>query len=559
MANKNISVGVKINGDAKNFKSAAEEAQKASDKLKQSLDKTSKQGSSGFKGLSATINTMKVAAVAAYAAIAAAAIKMGKDMIRLAANAEGVKTAFDRLNRPTLLKELQEATRGTVDNVTLMQKAVQAENFKIPLSELATYFKFATNRAIQTGESVDYLVDSIITGIGRKSSMVLDNLGISLVELQEEMKKTGDFAKAASNIIKKGLGEMGDVVDTTAIKVERLKTSWQNFKTSLGSKIIESDFGQGLIKIIEDLDKSLNKENRPYKGASMETLSNVFNTKQDRFNELDSLPELTPKLQKEYDLLHSEMNSIVQEMEFLVKEQESKVKSVEDELAALDAQIAETLKERNKLLEDIAKKQAEITEKETKAWIALQNEEFSYWERQMEAAKEWDAWLDNRNKELQDSIFGENYWENQAQAAADWEEWINKVKIDVDKLSNAGLSLADTFEDAFRSMTDGWDSFSEATKEAITRLLTKLVALITAYIILNALTGGAFGAAQSMGSFILKGFGLEDLKGINPGNVTGKSAGIGSSGANITLSSDIKGRDIFLSNNRYSETLIKNT
>lgn len=181
-----------------------------------------------------------VAGAMAAAFSVTALIAFGKELVSLASKAEGVKIAFERLNKPTLLDDLRKATRGTVTDLNLMQKAVQAKNFKIPLDQLATYFEFATKRAIQTGESVDYLVDSIITGIGRKSVLVMDNLGISAVELQEETKKTGDFATAAGTIIQRELKSMGDVADTAATRMAALNASTENFKTNLGKAITNS-------------------------------------------------------------------------------------------------------------------------------------------------------------------------------------------------------------------------------------------------------------------------------------------------------------------------------
>lgn len=170
----------------------------------------------------------------------AAIINFGKEIIGLASKVEGVETAFNRIASPDLLSDLRDATRGTVTDLELMQKAVQAKNFKIPLTNLATYFEFATKRAIQTGESVDSLVNSIITGIGRKSAPVMDNLGISSAELQEEIKKTGDFAIASGNIIRRELNSMGEVTDTTATKMVSFNTQMTNLKTNLGKVVTES-------------------------------------------------------------------------------------------------------------------------------------------------------------------------------------------------------------------------------------------------------------------------------------------------------------------------------
>ena len=168
-------------------------------------------------------------------------LRFGAEILNIAARAEGIERAFKKLDDPNLLNDLKRATRGTVDDLTLMQKAVQAKNFKIPLEQLSTYFKFATNRSIETGESVDYLVNSIITGIGRKSVLVMDNLGISAAELQDEVKRVGDFGAAAGIIIQRELEKAGDVADTMAIKIQAVATSWQNAKRSLGEYLAQSE------------------------------------------------------------------------------------------------------------------------------------------------------------------------------------------------------------------------------------------------------------------------------------------------------------------------------
>lgn len=165
-------------------------------------------------------------------------VDLGKQMITLAGQAQGVRQAFDRLNDPTLLGELQKATRGTVDDLKLMQYAVRADNFNIPLSKLATFFEFATKRATQTGESVDYLTESIINGIGRKSTLVMDNLGISAAELQAEVQRVGDFGVAAGNIIERGMAKMGDVTLTTTQKTAALGAAWTNVKTQIGEHLL---------------------------------------------------------------------------------------------------------------------------------------------------------------------------------------------------------------------------------------------------------------------------------------------------------------------------------
>lgn len=156
---------------------------------------------------------------------------------KLAGVAEGVEAAFTKLNKPTLLSELRSATRGTVSDLELMKAAVKAENFKVPLEKLGKFFQFATQRSAQTGESVDYLVESIVNGIGRKSSLVLDNLGISAAELQGEIKKVGDFGLAAGNIIERELAKGGEVATTSAQKMASWGASIDNLKVAIGKEL----------------------------------------------------------------------------------------------------------------------------------------------------------------------------------------------------------------------------------------------------------------------------------------------------------------------------------
>lgn len=163
---------------------------------------------------------------------------VAQQAIESSIQAEGVKRAFERLNDPALLAQLRTATRGTVSDLELMKKAVQANNFQLPLESLSSLLQFASQRARDTGENVDYLVESIVTGIARKSPLILDNLGINIQRIQDEFKKTGDFAKAAMNVVNEELIKAGPQLDTVADKVDRFKAGYSNFLTSVGDGLI---------------------------------------------------------------------------------------------------------------------------------------------------------------------------------------------------------------------------------------------------------------------------------------------------------------------------------
>lgn len=177
------------------------------------------------------------------------------DASRLAAEAEGVQQAFSRLNSPNLLSNLREATKGTVSDLELMKQAVQFQNFGLPIERLAEGLKFARIRARETGQSVEYLVNSITIGIGRQSPLILDNLGINARRVREEFQKTGDFAQAAFNIIQEETAKSGADLDTFAEKQAKLNASIDNFKVSLGTFF--NDFGTYLIALGQDYSNFL--------------------------------------------------------------------------------------------------------------------------------------------------------------------------------------------------------------------------------------------------------------------------------------------------------------
>lgn len=237
------------------FQAKTDDLDKRLKSIEQSVSGIAKSAKTASKETESAASSMGSAFTKAGALIAAsftldAVISFGKEVVDLAAKAEGVERAFKRVGSPQLLQGLRDATRGTVTDLVLMQNAVKASNFDIPLENLASLFKFAQARARETGESVDYLVDSIILGIGRKSPLILDNLGISAVALKEKMggiasetATVGDVAVAVGAIAEESLAKLGDQADTSADKMAKLITSTDNLKVALGKLIADEASG----------------------------------------------------------------------------------------------------------------------------------------------------------------------------------------------------------------------------------------------------------------------------------------------------------------------------
>ena len=158
--------------------------------------------------------------------------------LEMAETADGVTKAFKDMDQPDLLENLRKATKGTVNDVQLMTAAVKANDFRIPLEDLGKYLEFAQLKAQQTGQSVDYMTDSIVTGLGRKSPLILDNLGISAAEISEKTKETGDFMKAVAEIVDTQLAAAGETYISAADRAAQRTVELQNAQKALGDEIL---------------------------------------------------------------------------------------------------------------------------------------------------------------------------------------------------------------------------------------------------------------------------------------------------------------------------------
>lgn len=157
-------------------------------------------------------------------------VALGKELFTMQKQAEGVELAFAKIGNPAALADLRTAVRGTVSDLELMKLAVRADNFKIPMDVLGKGLAFARQRAQDTGKEVDYLVNSFVDGIGRRSVLVLDNLGISATELRAEVARVGDFAEAVGNIMER-TGTQGEIaLELLDEKTNKWAATWANLK-----------------------------------------------------------------------------------------------------------------------------------------------------------------------------------------------------------------------------------------------------------------------------------------------------------------------------------------
>jgi hypothetical protein len=99
---------------------------------------------------------------------------------------------------------------------------------------MGTFLAFAQQQAKDTGQDVNYLVDSIVTGLGRKSLPILDNLGLSAEEIKNRMKETGDMTTAVAEIIQERMEAAGGYVETAADRAAQGQARLDNAMKELG-------------------------------------------------------------------------------------------------------------------------------------------------------------------------------------------------------------------------------------------------------------------------------------------------------------------------------------
>lgn len=314
MANESQKLTIVLEGDSKKLQKAL----KAANQAMTDLDKKGKQSSGKRGGLGMMETAFRRLAAYGAAGIAINGVqRFVKDSIKMAASLEGIERQFKAVTSAgqTSLSELRRATSGTVSDLELMKGAVRASNFNMPLNKLATLFEFAKIRATQTGDSVQYLTDSIVLGIGRKSPLILDNLGITMLQLKEAMGKTGksmasvnDLMEAAVIVAQKEIDTMkmlGLDMETSSQKADKLTSSVSNLKAALGTAILESGAAEQTGSVIDNLSQTISNSTDAGEGfgKTLLRLANFFVSPQNAAYEYaDALEAKNKKLKESQEL-----------------------------------------------------------------------------------------------------------------------------------------------------------------------------------------------------------------------------------------------------------------
>lgn len=275
-------------------------------------------GTNETSGSFLKLGNMKAMVVGFFASAGAAALDFFKDgmskakefvkeSVEVAIQADGVLHAFEKLDRPDLLANLRTATKGTLSDLELMKATVKAKDFRIPVDDMGKYLAFAQLKAQQTGQSVEYMTDSIVTGLGRKSLLILDNLGLSAAEINEEVAKTGDFMKGVSNIIDRQLTQ-SELYVSASDKAAQADARLENAKLKLGRRL--SWLGDLWISLKNRMAETVNTTVSTANEKFYEQKERVISLYSEYMPLLDRYDELKTKTRLSSDE-QAELNSII--------------------------------------------------------------------------------------------------------------------------------------------------------------------------------------------------------------------------------------------------------
>ena len=200
-------------------------------------------------------------AIAGIGAAAGAVAGLGAALAAVAIDAapvQGLEQAFYGLANASgiggdaMLEALQKGSSGMIANRDLMlsfNKAASLVSVDFA-KQLPDAMQYLGKVSASTGQDVGFLMDSLVTGVGRLSPMILDNLGIQ-VDLASATERAAEMYGVEASALTKTQIQAGmmsvtleklaanteampDVSQSAAASLAQLKATFQNTKDKIG-------------------------------------------------------------------------------------------------------------------------------------------------------------------------------------------------------------------------------------------------------------------------------------------------------------------------------------
>lgn len=281
--------------------SAAESrAEKAALQLAQAQQKAAQaaQQSGGYfqqMGAAFSSSIMGIVGPAAVAATAIEALKGAADLTVAGAQAQQTRGAFEQLAQAAgttgnaLMTAMRKASGGEISDLNLQLAANKANLLGVANSaeQLGTLMEIARDRAQKMGISTTQAFNDLVTGLGRGSALILDNLGITVSVTEANATYAASLGKTASAlsdaekkqalinaVLSQGqasLAATGGAVETAATSFARLGVAAENAKTALGGFLATSTAGMAgdLADVINGVTADLQGEQTEQSLAAM--------------------------------------------------------------------------------------------------------------------------------------------------------------------------------------------------------------------------------------------------------------------------------------------------
>lgn len=242
---------IRLLGDNSSFEKAFKDSQNIVTGFK-------REATSALRGVTLASGTA-AAALGTLAAItkkAADAAGEGQKFIELEKSFENLQTRAGLLADDSLAK-LRTATQGMVSDMRLMEQANKAVQLGLDPSTLDVMAEAATKLGASVGRDATAAFEDLVTGVGRASPLILDNLGITIkaneaydryaASLKKatkdltENEKAEAFRAVALEKIREKAEQLDKVTINAGLAAKQFDASWDNAVKQITKGIAESD------------------------------------------------------------------------------------------------------------------------------------------------------------------------------------------------------------------------------------------------------------------------------------------------------------------------------
>lgn len=161
-----------------------------------------------------------------------------KEAINLAAEAQNVQVAFANIGTTAQLMQLQAATDGEISKLQLMERAVKAVGQGTGIDQLSKQLEYANALSDATGMAFDEIADKLQTAFAKESTKGLEQVGINVKELKEQIAAGVPYAEALGAAMQKTLDTIGPGAESAADALDRQRASIEDLKLQIGTALL---------------------------------------------------------------------------------------------------------------------------------------------------------------------------------------------------------------------------------------------------------------------------------------------------------------------------------